>query len=108
MTVEIRTQPYDAARYGRPYVAIVSYRYSALGDAERWGTWVGEHGDAGVLRIEAQPGDVLMTGRTDSVGQDRRRRWYIVEGDQSLRSVRREDGMFEQRRFQHETTHSRD
>jgi hypothetical protein len=105
MIIEIQTQPYDATRYGRPYIAVISYRYSALGDAERWGTWDGEHGQAGVLQIEAQPGDVLMIGRTDSVGQGRRRRWYLVEADLSLRSVRREDGMFAQGNFKNEANH---
>jgi hypothetical protein len=64
-TIEIETQAYNERRYSRPYIAIVDFSVKKTGEVVRWGDWIGHAGDAGILSIEAAPGDIVMTGQKD-------------------------------------------
>lgn len=60
MRIEIKTQEYNPARFGVPYIAVANDR-----SITSWGKWEGEKGEAGVLWIEAEIGDVIMVGQKD-------------------------------------------
>ena len=63
MKIEIDTSSYNERRYGKPYIAVVDLTNK---DANpKWGNWIGSPGEEGILSIEAEPGDVVMTGQKD-------------------------------------------
>ena len=66
MKIEIETQSYNARRYSKPYIATVDFA-DPKGTVE-WGQWVGSPGEAGILLIDAEAGDILMTGQRDGRG----------------------------------------
>lgn len=90
MRIAIKTGAYNPRRYGRPWIAQVSAW--PVGDRPElsFGRFIGEHGSAGEIEIEAQPGDILRSGQKDN----RSRRpggsesdWQIVNADGSLTDI---------------------
>lgn len=64
MKVEINTSSYNEKRYGKPYISCVDF--SDPKGIPTWGDWVGQAGDAGLLTIDAYPGDIIMRGQKDN------------------------------------------
>jgi hypothetical protein len=62
--VTIETSSYNDRRYGKPYIAVIDFSKNPKGDA-RWGDWVGQPGQPGLLVIEANQGDIIMRGQKD-------------------------------------------
>jgi hypothetical protein len=52
---------------GKPWIAKVDFTQSRKGDFD-WGDWTGDHynGGAGVLSINANPGDIVAIGQKDN------------------------------------------
>lgn len=63
--IEIATDSYNDRRYGKPWIAIVDFSANAQGDYV-WGDFVGRPGDAGLLVLEATPGDIIAKGQRDN------------------------------------------
>jgi hypothetical protein len=59
------TDSYNERRYGKPWIAVVTFDSKSKANFE-FGTWVGEHGYKGLLEIDAQAGDVIATGQKDN------------------------------------------
>jgi hypothetical protein len=64
MKIQIDTPSYNDRRYGKPYIARIDFAAASAGEPA-WGDWVGQPGEAGLLVIEADVGDVLMQGQKD-------------------------------------------
>ena len=66
MEITVETSSYNQRRYGRPWIAKVNFAQSTKGDFS-WGGWTGDHynGGAGVLTINAKPGDIIAQGQKD-------------------------------------------
>lgn len=64
--IQIETSAFNERRYGKPWIALVTFSPNIEGDFE-WGTWVGDvrNGTAGVLEIEAETGAIVATGQKD-------------------------------------------
>ena len=67
MKIEIATASYNHRRYSKPYIATIDF--SDPRGVATWGQWVGSPGEKGILLIDAEPGDVLMTGQKDGRGR---------------------------------------
>jgi hypothetical protein len=67
MEVKIETGTYNPRRYGNPWIAKASFGPDGK-PAYEFGSWIGRPGEAGVLRIEAEPGDVIARGQRDRGG----------------------------------------
>lgn len=65
MKISIDTPPYNARRYGKPWIARVDYTTSISKPEFIWGEWAGSHGSAGLLEIDVQPGDIVAKGQKD-------------------------------------------
>lgn len=63
MRLEISTGSYNDRRYGKPWIAKVSFE-TAKGSFV-FGEWFGDVGEEGFLEIEAEPGDVIARGQKD-------------------------------------------
>ena len=63
MKLKIQTSTYCNHRYGKPWIALVSF------DGNRtefdFGLWVGPVGEEGVLELDVNPGDVVTRGQND-------------------------------------------
>lgn len=81
MKIEIETQSYNHRRYSKPYIATVDF--SDPKGIVNWGQWVGSHGEAGILLIDAEPGDILMTGQRDGRGSNSKPEYRQVNADGS-------------------------
>ena len=66
MEIRIDTDTYNERRYGKPWIATVDFSESTKGNYT-FGDWTGDHynGGAGVLTIDANPGDILAKGQKD-------------------------------------------
>ena len=64
--IRMETESYNEKRYGKPWIAKIDFSKNSKGDYI-WGTWTGDHynGGAGVLEIEANPGDIIAVGQKD-------------------------------------------
>jgi len=65
MKISIDTPAYNERRYGKPWIAKVDFSESAQG-AFAWGEFIGSHGEAGLLEVSAEPGDIIATGQRDN------------------------------------------
>ncbi len=83
MEIKIETRPYNERRYGRPWIAIASFGPDGKADYQ-FGDWIGRPGEAGVLRLVANPGDVVARGQKDNRGDKGETEFYVVEDDGSL------------------------
>lgn len=63
MKIEISTSSYNERRYGRPWIARVTFP-TAKGEFA-FGEWVGQPGDPGLLVVDAEPGDIVARGQKD-------------------------------------------
>lgn len=81
MKLTIETDLYNERRYSKPYVGVVS---SLDGNVVRWGTWIGTPGDAGILEIEVEPGEIVMHGQKDNRGNNGAPQYAIVSDDGAL------------------------
>ncbi len=67
MQITIETDSYNQRRYGKPWIATVSFSESTKGEFF-FGDWTGDHwnGGKGVLIITANPGDIIAKGQKDN------------------------------------------
>lgn len=63
MKIQIATGTYNERRYGKPWIARVTFP-NAKGDFH-FGEWVGQEGREGLLLVDAEPGDVVARGQKD-------------------------------------------
>lgn len=82
MKLSIETGSYNARRYGKPYIGVVS---AESGRVTRWGTWIGTPGQAGILEIEAVAGDVIVKGQRDNRGNNGTPDYAVVQDDGTLK-----------------------
>jgi len=89
MKIEKKTDSYNARRYGKPWIAKVTFP-TPKGEME-WGTWIGEidggSGSDGLLVIEAQPGDIIAAGQKDHRGNGGDTNYYVVGNDGKRHSL---------------------
>jgi hypothetical protein len=84
MKIEIATQSYNHRRYSKPYIATVDFTDPK--GIVNWGQWVGSPGEEGILLIDAEPGDILMTGQRDGRGRNSLPEYRQVAADGSRTS----------------------
>ena len=82
MRLSIETGTYNERRYGKPYIGVVS---AEDGRVIRWGAWIGTAGQAGMLEIDAQPGDVIVKGQRDNRGSNGTPEYAVVQDDGTLK-----------------------
>ena len=69
MKLEIETSAFNDRRYGKPWIAAVSFANGAKADFT-FGDWIGSHGSSGLLILDnVKPGDVIARGQKDNRGQ---------------------------------------
>jgi hypothetical protein len=69
MKLQIETSAFNDRRYGKPWIAAVSFANGAKGEFT-FGDWIGSHGSAGLLLLDnVKPGDVIARGQKDNRGQ---------------------------------------
>lgn len=64
MKIEIRTSEYNTRRYSKPWIAKVTFDSSNKSVFD-WGAWIGDPGEAGLLIIDAEEGDIVARGQKD-------------------------------------------
>lgn len=64
MKIQIDTQSYNEKRYGRPWIANVTFTSASKADFQ-FGEWCGTPGCSGLLEIETEPGSVIAVGQKD-------------------------------------------
>ncbi len=66
MEITIETDSYNHRRMGKPWIAKVDF--STPEGKYLWGDWTGDHrnGGAGILLINANPGDIIARGQKDN------------------------------------------
>ena len=63
MQLKIDTPAYNPRREGCPWIATVDFTTSK--GEFRFGEWVGQTGDCGLLLLDCQPGDIIARGQKD-------------------------------------------
>ena len=85
MNITIETSSYNDRRYGKPYIAVIDFTDPK--GTPTWGDWIGQPDDAGMLSIEARPGDIIMRGQRDNRNMKHSAPdYYILQADMSLSS----------------------
>ena len=81
-TINISTSSYNERRYGKPWIAKVSFATNPQGDFW-WGTWIGDPGDAGLLEITIEDGDIVARGQKDTrQPKNSKPDWYeVINGE---------------------------
>lgn len=88
-TITIDTASYNQRRYGKPWIAKVDFAADPKGNFE-FGDWSGDHynGGAGVLTIDAEPGDIIATGQKDNrQARNSAPDYYLVQTDGQLATL---------------------
>ena len=92
MIVKIKTDPYNARRYGRPWVANVAL--DGVGLRLKFnGAWHGQikdnggNGTGGTLVIEAESGDVIAHGQKDNRGGNTTVIYAVVEDNGAINPI---------------------
>jgi hypothetical protein len=88
MNITIETKSYNKRRMGQPWIAKVDFG-TAKGDFA-WGNWTGDYynGGAGVLSIDANPGDIIATGQKDNrQPRNSAPEFFVVTGAGNLASL---------------------
>ena len=80
-TLTIEFSAYNGKRYSRPWGARIGDWSNASKPELVWGAFLGQHGEAGVVEIEASPGDVIRYGQRDNRGNGGINAWAIVGPD---------------------------
>lgn len=86
MQITKETTSYNHRRYSKPWIAKVDFESSTKGDFV-FGDWTGDHynGGAGILSINADPGDIIAQGQKDyRKPRNSAPDFYLVEADGSL------------------------
>ena len=89
MNITIETSSYNQRRYGKPWIALVNFESSTKGDFA-WGDWTGDHynGGAGILSINANPGDIVAQGQKDNRNsRNSAPDFYVVTADGGLDDI---------------------
>ena len=96
MKLSINTDCYNEKRYGRPYIARLS---NTDGKVIDWGTYLGGHGEEGMLEIEATPGDVIMWGQKDFRGNKGFPNYGVLDTDGQLITYSKANAIKRSREF---------
>lgn len=83
--IEIKTDSYNERRFGRPWIAKVDFSNDKKGEMF-FGDWIGQHGDEGILELEANAGDIIATGQKDYRGKSDLF-YYVLKEDGTLESM---------------------
>ena len=78
--IQIKTEPYNPKRFGRPWVAVLTLEGRADLQYE-WGQYeyiADSYGGSGRLELYVQPGQAVLVGQTDHRGNKSKRDYYIV------------------------------
>lgn len=86
MKLEVKTSAYNPRRYGKPWIARVTFTTDARPQYE-WGIWLGRPGEDGLLVLECQPGDIVAIGQKDNRGGNTSNNWYEVLTDGARRAL---------------------
>lgn len=81
MKLQIKTEPYNERRYGKPYLGVLN---THDGRVSRWGVWIGTPGCAGVIEIDAAPGAAVVQGQKDNRGNGGSLRYGVVGTDGTI------------------------
>ena len=65
IVVSVET-PAHKKRLSKPYIGIVDFSNDGKMEV-RWGNWLGNHGEAGLLVVEAKAGDIIIKGQKDNL-----------------------------------------
>lgn len=64
MKIERETSSYNARRFGKPWIAKITWDGTKTGF--EFGHWIGDPGEAGILVLDGiEPGDVYARGQRD-------------------------------------------
>lgn len=85
MKLQIEFAAYNERRYSRPWGGRISSWDNAGKPELDWGAFIGQHGAAGRVEIEARPGDIVRWGQRDNRGNGGINAWGIVEDNGSIR-----------------------
>ena len=84
MRLTISTDSYNARRYSKPWIGRVCVWGSGRPDLD-WGNFLGAPGDAGVLEVFADAGDIIRWGQKDNRNPSRSgNSWGILQADGSV------------------------
>lgn len=85
------TESYNSNRYGKPWIARVTFDQASKA-VFNFGSWVGQDGYAGILEIDADPGDVIAIGQKDNrKPRNSAPEYYILSEDGTLSHVSKVD-----------------
>jgi hypothetical protein len=77
MRITLDVTSYNPRRYGKPWIARVDFGSDPKGDFH-FGDFVGDPGQAGVLVIEVNEGDIVAWGQKDYRGHNSEILWHQV------------------------------
>lgn len=90
MKLNIETQAYNERRYGQPWIARV--RFPTAAGEFVFGEWAGQPGTAGLLVLDAEPGDVIARGQKDfRKSANSAPVFHILQADGTLERVSKAD-----------------
>jgi hypothetical protein len=87
MKITLDTSSYNERRFGKPWIAIVTFDKDVKGTFT-WGDWVGDHhnGSDGTLVIDADEGDIIAIGQKDfRKPANSALEWYQVRNGELVR-----------------------
>lgn len=100
MRIEISWPSYNQYKCGRPWIGKIIAWETAKKPEMRWGAWIGNAEDGGVLEIDVEPGDVIRYGQVCGARR-REQHWALVlptgekkkiTAAEALRAFRDKDG----------------
>ena len=74
MIIQVPTVKFNPNELGRPWIAIVDFSKEDYREQYAWGRWTGNFriGSAGILTVNAEPGNIIATGQKEKVEQNYR------------------------------------
>jgi hypothetical protein len=78
ITITRKTHEYNEKRYSKPWIAKVDFSTPDIDFS--WGRWVGDEGEAGLLELDCEIGDIIATGQKDyRKPKNSKPTYYLVE-----------------------------
>jgi hypothetical protein len=85
------TRSYNERRYGKPWIARVTFDNDAKANFH-FGAWIGDVGAVGLLQLEVNPGDIVAKGKKDNRNPSYSApKYYIVQTDGTLSAVNKSE-----------------
>ena len=100
MRISIDTEVYNEKRYGKPWIAIVTFESASKTNFD-FGEWAGQEGYSGMLELECENGEIVAKGQKDNRKPKNSALEFYILNNGELESISKVDAYRHTQRDKH-------